>query len=171
MFLHYFYMELFNCIQNNVIFERCLKRLFTCSGLYFSSWSPRSNALIFSFNLQLEDNCLTVLFWFLLNSNVNQSQGHINLPPSSLPPTPTASAYGEPTVTQGPLSLHGSQHCPGKGACVTQCSSQPCHVGPSKTEGSHGESWRSLVHWSRERPTAPVFLLWKLHAQYEKAKK
>ena len=96
-------MELFNCIQNNIIFERCLKRLFTCSGLYFSSWSPRSNALLFSFNLQLEDNCLTVLFWFLLNSNVNQSQGHINLPPSEPPFHPHGQrlwrTYNDPRTT------------------------------------------------------------------------
>lgn len=80
-------MELFNrCIQNNIIFERCLKWLFTCSGLYFASWSPRSNAFLSSFNFQLEDNCLTVLCCFLLNSSVDQSQVHIN-PPASEPPS------------------------------------------------------------------------------------
>ena len=82
-----------------------------------------------------------------------------------------ARVYGELTVTQGPFSLHGSQHCPGKRACVTQWRSQRCYVGPSKMDGSHGGSWRNLAHWRREWPTTPVFLLWELHAQYEKAKR
>ena len=31
--------------------------------------------------------------------------------------------------------LHGSQACPGKGACITHWSSEPCCTGPSKTDG------------------------------------
>ena len=44
---------------------------------------------------------------------------------------------------------------PGKGACVTQSSYEPCHVGPPKTMGHSEELWQNMDHWRRKwQPTA-----------------
>ena len=43
--------------------------------------------------------------------------------------------------------------------------------GHPRWAGHGGEVWQNVVHWRRERQTTSVFLPWKPHEQYEKAKR
>ena len=43
--------------------------------------------------------------------------------------------------------------------------------GHPRWTGHHGEFWKNDFHWRREWQITSIFLPWKLHEQYEKAKK
>ena len=43
--------------------------------------------------------------------------------------------------------------------------------GHPRRTGYGGEVWQNVVHWRREGQTTSVFLPWKSHEQYEKAKR
>ena len=45
-----------------------------------------------------------------------------------------------------------------------------CRAAQDKT-GHGGEFWQNVVHWRREWQTTSVFLPWKYHENYEKAKR
>ena len=59
--------------------------------------------------------------------------------------------------------LHGSQPCPGKGACITQRS----HAvrGHPRQTGHSEDFWQNVVHWRRKRQPTPVFSPGEFHGQ------
>ena len=62
--------------------------------------------------------------------------------------------------------FHGSQPCCGAGACITHWIYEPCHAGPTKTDGSYWrvltkhteEFWQNVVHRRSGWQPTPIFL-------------
>ena len=67
------------------------------------------------------------------------------------------------------LDFNYSNWSHGPQPCLTQWNNEPHHVGPPKMDGSWWRVLTNVVHW-RECQITSVFLSWKPHEQYEKAK-